>query len=165
MVDKLTINFVALKFSDMGLVEQINGDIKKAMLAKEKKKLEALRAIKSAIMLIATEKAGSEVSDEDAIGAMQKLVKQRKESASIYQEQGRADMAEDELFQAEVISEYLPEMMSEEAVRQAVTDKIAQVGATGPQDMGKVMGPLMGQLKGKADGKLISQIVKEELNK
>ena len=165
LVHKLTINFVALKCIDMGLVEQINGDIKKAMLAKEKNRLEALRAIKSAIMLIATEKAGSEVSDDDVIGAMQKLVKQRKESAGIYKEQGRDEMAEEELFQAEVISDYLPEMMSEDEVRKAVAEKITQVGASGPQDMGKVMGPLMGQLKGKADGKLISQIVKEELNK
>ena len=97
--------------------------------------------------------------------AMQKLVKQRKDAATIYEEQGRKDMAEVEVFQAEVISSYLPEMMGEDEVRKVVQDKIAASGASGPQDMGKVMGPIMGQLKGKADGKLISQLVKEELGK
>jgi len=149
----------------MSVSQQINDDIKKAMLAKDKKRLEALRAIKSAILLIASEKAGSEVNDEDAIAAMQKLVKQRKDSASIYREQGRADMAEDEEFQSSVIEEYLPAMMGEDEVRKLVIDKIAAVSATGPQDMGKVMAPLSGQLKGKADGKLISQLVNEELGK
>ena len=149
----------------MSIASLINDDIKKAMLAKDKKRLEALRAIKSAMLLLATEKAGSEVDDESAIQAMQKLVKQRKDSANIYQEQGRADMAEEELFQASVIETYLPEMMGEDEVRKAVQDQITAVGASGPQDMGKVMGPLMGKLKGKADGKLISQLVKEELNK
>lgn len=149
----------------MSLASQINDDIKKAMLAKDKQRLEALRAMKSAILLIASEKAGSEVDDEGAIQAMQKLVKQRKDSAAIYKEQGRADMAEEEEFQAKVIEEYLPEMMGEQEVRAAVQAQISAVGAGGPQDMGKVMGPLMGKLKGKADGKLISQLVKEELGK
>jgi len=149
----------------MSIVEQINTDIKEAMKAKEKKKLEALRAIKSAILLIASEKAGSEVDDESAVTAMQKLVKQRKESAGIYDEQGRDEMAQEERFQASVIEGYLPEMMSEEEVRAAVQKQISQSGAAGPQDIGKVMGPLMGQLKGKADGKMISEIVKQELNK
>lgn len=150
----------------MSIAGQINDDIKKAMLAKDKKKLDALRAIKSAILLLATEKGGGgEVPDDDVIKAMQKLVKQRKESGGIYREQGRADMAEEEEFQAGVIEAYLPAMMSEDEVRKAVADQIARVGASGPSDMGKVMGPLMGQLQGKADGKLISQIVKEELNK
>ncbi len=149
----------------MSIVQLINDDIKKSMLAKDKARLEALRAIKSAILLIASEKAGSEVSDDDAMTAMQKLVKQRKDAATIYEEQGRKDMAEVEVFQAEVISSYLPEMMGEDEVRKVVQDKIAASGASGPQDMGKVMGPIMGQLKGKADGKLISQLVKEELGK
>ena len=149
----------------MSIVQQINDDIKKAMLAKEKQRLDALRAIKSALLLLATEKAGTEVSDDDAIGAMQKLVKQRMDAATIYQEQGRADMAEEEQYQANVISEYLPEMMSEDEVRAAVKARIASSGAQGPQDIGKVMGPLMGELKGKADGKMISQLVKEELGK
>ena len=149
----------------MSIVQLINDDIKKSMLAQDKARLEALRAIKSAILLIASEKAGSEVSDDDAMTAMQKLVKQRKDAATIYEEQGRKDMAEVEVFQAEVISSYLPEMMGEDEVRKVVQDKIAASGASGPQDMGKVMGPIMGQLKGKADGKLISQLVKEELGK
>eukprot|EP00933_Yihiella_yeosuensis_P036110 TRINITY_DN29818_c0_g1_i1.p1 TRINITY_DN29818_c0_g1~~TRINITY_DN29818_c0_g1_i1.p1 ORF type:complete len:151 (+),score=46.69 TRINITY_DN29818_c0_g1_i1:10-462(+) len=149
----------------MSLANQINDDIKKAMLAKDKQRLDALRAIKSAILLIASEKAGSEVDDEMAIQAMQKLVKQRKDSAAIYKEQGRPEMAEEEEFQANVIEEYLPEMMGEDEVRAAVQEQISAVGASGPQDMGKVMGPLMGKLKGKADGKLISQMVKEELGK
>lgn len=149
----------------MSIAAQINDDIKKAMLAKDKKRLEALRAVKSAILLLATEKAGSEVGDDLAIPALQKLVKQRKDSAAIYTEQNRQDMADEELYQAGVIEEYLPEMMSDDAVRTEVINQIKAVGATGPQDMGKVMGPLSGKLKGKADGKLISQIVKEELAK
>ncbi len=147
----------------MSITKQINDDIKKAMLAKDKKRLEALRAVKSAVLLLNTSGRG-DASDEDVTKAMQKLVKQRKDAAAIFQEQGREDMAEEELFQADVINEYLPEMMVEDEVRKVVQDKIAQVGASGPQDMGKIMGPLMGQLQGKADGKLISQIVKEELS-
>lgn len=134
-------------------------------MAKDKERLAALRGVKSALLLLATSGAGSEVSDEDAIKAMQKLVKQRIDSANIYKEQGREDMAAEEEFQAKVIEEYLPAMMSEDEVRKVVQDKIAAVGAAGPSDMGKVMGPIMGQLQGKADGKLISQIVKEELAK
>lgn len=147
----------------MSIAQKINDDIKKAMLAKDKKRLEALRAVKSAVLLLNSSGNG-EVGDAEVEKAMQKLVKQRKDSASIYQEQGRADMADDELFQAGVISEYLPEMMSEDEVRGIVKQKIEAVGASGPQDIGKVMGPIIGQLQGKADGKLISQIVKEELN-
>lgn len=147
----------------MSIAQKINDDIKKAMLSKDKKRLEALRAVKSAVMLLNTSGDG-EVGDADVEKAMQKLVKQRRDAATIYHEQNRADMAEDELFQADVISEYLPEMMSEADIRKVVKEKIAASGATGPQDMGKVMGPIMGQLQGKADGKLISQIVKEELS-
>mgnify|MGYP003982414069 FL=1 len=147
----------------MSIAEQINGDIKKAMLAKDKKRLEALRAVKSAILLLSTSGSG-EVGDEDVIKAMQKQVKQRKDAAAIFEEQNRAEMAEEELAQASVIEEYLPEMMSEEDIRSIVKDKIGASGATGSQDIGKVMGPIMGQLQGKADGKLISKIVKEELS-
>ena len=149
----------------MSIALQINDDIKKAMLAKEKERLSALRAIKSALLLLATSGSGAEVSDEEAIKAMQKLVKQRNDSATIYKEQGRADMAAEEEFQADVINEYLPAMMSEDDVRKVVQDKIKAVGAVSPADMGKVMGPVMGQLQGKADGKVISQVVKEELGK
>ena len=147
----------------MSIAEQINGDIKKAMLAKDKKRLEALRAVKSAILVLSTSGSG-EVGDEDVIKAMQKQVKQRKDAAAIFQEQDRAEMANEELFQAKVIEEHLPEMMCEDDIRSVVKNKIAAAGASGPQDIGKVMGPIMGQLQGKADGKLISQIVKEELS-
>lgn len=147
----------------MTIAEQINEDIKKAMLAKDKRKLDALRAIKSAVLLIAAEKAGSAVEDEQVFQAMQKLVKQRKDAAAIYADQNRADMADEELFQAEVIEGYLPAMMSEEDIRKAVLEQVEAIGATGPQDMGKVMGPVNGKLKGKADGKLIAQVVKEVL--
>ena len=147
----------------MSLTEQINNDIKKAMLAKEKEKLAALRAIKSALLLEGTKDGSGEVSDDKGLEIIAKLVKQRKDSSAIYKEQGREDLAVDEDFQVEVLSTYLPEQMSEDEVRQVVKDTIAQVGASGPQDMGKVMGPVMGKLKGKADGKMISALVKEEL--
>jgi hypothetical protein len=149
----------------MSLANQINADIKQAMLAKDKDKLAALRAVKSEILLEATKGGETEVSDDTALKIIQKLVKQRKDSSSIYVEQGREDLAKDELFQIDVLSVYLPAQMGEDEVRKAVQEVIAQVGAAGPQDMGKVMGPIMGKLNGKADGKLISTLVKEELNK
>lgn len=146
----------------MSLTEQINNDIKQAMLAKEKERLAALRDIKSKILLEATSGAG-EVTDEAAIKIVMKLYKQRMETYELYMGQNREDLAQEELFQAEVIKGYMPVMMSEDEVRAAVREKIAQVGAAGPQDMGKVMGPLTKELAGKADGKVISTIVKEEL--
>lgn len=148
----------------MSLSDQINSDIKQAMLAKEKEKLEALRAIKSALMLEATKGGDSSVSEADEMKILQKLLKQRKDAAEIYREQGRDDLLKDELAQAEIIQAYLPEMMSEDEVTAVVKETIEQLGASGPQDMGKVMGPVMGKLNGKADGKMISQIVKNLLN-
>ena len=148
----------------MALSEQINQDIKSAMLAKEKDKLAALRAIKSALLLEGTKDGSGEVSDEKGLEIIGKLVKQRKDASTIFKEQGREDLAADEDFQIEVLSTYLPEQMGEDEVRKIVHDTITKVGASGPQDMGKVMGPIMGQLKGKADGSLISKLVKEELN-
>lgn len=148
----------------MSLTDQINTDIKNAMKAREKDKLAALRAIKSALLLEATREGGDgSVSDEAGVKIVQKLYKQRRDAAKIYTEQGREDLAEEENFQADVIEAYLPEQMSEEEIRKVVQEVIAQVGANGPQDMGKVMGPAMGKLKGKADGSLISQVVKSEL--
>ena len=147
----------------MALVDQINGDIKAAMLAKEKEKLAALRAIKSALLLEATS-GGGEISEEAEIKILNKLKKQRLDAAAIYREQGRDESVHEEEFQAEVIAAYLPAQMSEDEVRKIVQETIAQVGASGPQDMGKVMGPVMGKLSGKADGKLISTLVKEGLN-
>jgi len=147
----------------MSLTEQINGDIKAAMLAREKEKLEALRAVKAALLLEGTKDGSGEVSEEVALSIVQKLVKQRKDASTIFKEQGREDLAKDEDFQIGVLSVYLPEQMGEEEVRKIVQETITQSGASGPQDMGKVMGPVMGKLKGKADGALISQLVKEEL--
>jgi len=151
------------KYKIMSLTEQINNDIKQAMLAKEKEKLAALRAIKSALLLEGTKDGSGEVSDEKGLEIIAKLVKQRKDASTIFKEQNREDLAADEDFQVEVLSAYLPEQMGEDEVRQVVKETIAQIGASGPQDMGKVMGPVMGKLKGKADGKLISSLVKEEL--
>jgi len=148
----------------MSLSEQINNDIKEAMKAREKDKLAALRDIKSKLLLEATSGSG-EVSDDAANKIVMKLYKQRMDTYDLYVKEGREDLAADEKFQAEVISAYMPEMMSEDDIRKVVQDKINAMGASGPQDIGKVMGPIMGQLNGKADGKVISQIVKEELNK
>lgn len=145
----------------MSLEEKINADIKTAMLAKEAQKLEALRAIKSAILLM---KTSGEANTEDAeIKALQKMVKQRKETADLYQKQNRQDLAEVELAQAAVIEKYLPAQMSEDEIREALKQIIAQVGAASPADMGKVMGVATKELSGKADGKTISAIVKQLL--
>lgn len=148
----------------MSLFERVNQDIKAAMLAKDKDRLEAIRAVKSAFMLAKTEKAGNELTDEAAITIIQKLVKQRKESADIYKKNNRDELAEKELFQANVIEEYLPEQLSEEELRTVLKDIIAQVGALGMKDMGKVMGTASARLAGKADGKTISGIVRALLS-
>ena len=148
----------------MSLTNAINADIKKAMLAKEKDKLEALRSIKSALMLEATkEGAGGEVSAQVAVAIVQKLYKQRMDALAIYKAQSREDLAVVEEQQAAVIKTYLPAQMSEEEVIQTVQETISSLGASGPSDMGKVMGAVMGKLKGKANGRLISSSVKEEL--
>lgn len=147
----------------MALEEKINADIKAAMLAKDQKKLEALRAVKSAILLLKTSSTG--LNEESEIKELMKMVKQRKESAEIYKTQNRADLAEAELFQAGIIEEYLPKQMSEDEVRLEVAKIITQTGASSPADMGKVMGVATKQLAGKAEGKTISAIVKELLSK
>lgn len=144
----------------MSLEQKINDDIKTAMLAREKEKLEALRAIKSAVLLAKTEKAGAELDSDTEIKMLQKMVKQRRESAEIYTSQGRADMAEAEIFQAGIIEAYLPEQLSEDAVREIIKQIITESGATGPKEMGKVMGMANQKLVGKADGKTIAAIVK-----
>lgn len=149
----------------MTLTEKINNDIKAAMKAREKDKLAALRDIKSKLLLEATSGGDGKVSEETENKIVVKLYKQRMDTYDLYIKEGREDLAADEKFQADIIKAYMPEMMSEDDVRKVVQEKIAAMGATGPQDMGKVMGPVMGQLSGKADGKLISSIVKEELNK
>ena len=149
----------------MSFTETINAAIKTAMLAKDKERLAALRDIKSKLLLEATSGGSGEVSEEAAMKICMKLHKQRIETYDLYIAQNREDLAADELFQAKVIEEYLPKMLSEDEVRAEVIAAIAQTGASGPQEMGKVMGVLTGKLAGKADGKLISSLVKEELTK
>ncbi|ASS47565.1 MAG: glutamyl-tRNA amidotransferase [Candidatus Fluviicola riflensis] len=148
----------------MSLTERINQDIKTAMLAKDKDRLAALRDIKSKLMLEATSGSG-EVTEEAANKIVLKLYKQRMDTYQLYVEQNREDLASDELLQAKVIEEYMPKMMSDDEVRAVIAAKIAQVGAAGPQDMGKVMGPVSGELAGKADGKRVAELVKEALAK
>jgi uncharacterized protein YqeY len=149
----------------MSFTAKINEAIKQAMLAKEKERLAALRDIKSKLLLEATSGIGGEVSDEVAMKICMKLHKQRIETYELYNAQGRQDLAEEELFQAKVIEEYLPKMLSEVEIRSEVIKAISETGASSPQEMGKVMGVLTGKLAGKADGKVIAAIVKEQLNK
>jgi uncharacterized protein YqeY len=149
----------------MGLQDKVMTEMKAAMKAKDTVALEALRAIKSAILLAKTDKdAGAELSEEDEIKLVQKLVKQRKDSAVIYQEQGREDLAEPELAQVAVIEKFLPEQLTEEEIEKVVVQTIDSVGASGMQDMGKVMGIVSKELAGQADGKTISAIVKAKLS-
>lgn len=145
----------------MTLEERINADIKAAMLAKEAQKLEALRAIKSALLLLKT--SGEAITPDAEIKALQKMVKQRRETAEIYQKQNRPDLAEVELVQAAVIEQYLPAQMSEDEIREALKKIISQLGASSPSDIGKVMGVATKELSGKADGKTISAIAKQLL--
>jgi uncharacterized protein YqeY len=148
----------------MSLKQQIDNDIKQAMLAKNKEALEALRSIKSMILLAESEKGGSgDITSETENKLLMKETKQRKESADIFQKEGREDLANQELFQLNIISSYLPKQLSEDEIRAELQGIIVQVGAQGPKDMGKVMGTATKQLAGKADGKLISDWVKKLL--
>jgi hypothetical protein len=148
----------------MNLKHQIDNDIKKAMLAKNKEELEALRSIKSMILLAETDKSASEtLSAEVESKLLMKAAKQRKESADIFQKENRKDLAERELFQLEIISRYLPKQLSPDEIISELKEIVATVGATGPQDMGKVMGVATKQLAGKADGKTVSELVKKIL--
>lgn len=150
---------------DMSLEEKINQDIKKAMLAREKEKLEALRAVKTALLVAKTEKGASEGMSEEAENKiLQRLVKQRKESATVYTEQNREELAEKELFEASVIEEYLPAQMSDEEITQSVQRIIEEMGAKSMADMGKVMGKASKELAGKADGKAVADKVKSLLS-
>lgn len=149
----------------MSLQTKVMEALKEAMKAKDTVALESLRAIKSAILLAKTEAGASkELSEADELKLLQKLVKQRKDSAALYTQQGRNDLAEPELAQMAVIEKFLPAQLSEAEVEEALKGIIAQVGATSPKDMGKVMGAATKQLAGKADGKLISDIVKKLLS-
>lgn len=150
----------------MTLFEQISEDIKQAMLAKDKVALDALRGIKKEFLEAKTAPGSDgELKDEKALQIMQKLVKQRKESAEMYRAANRAELAAEEEAQCKIIEKYLPAMLSEEELLKVLQAIIAQVGAAGPQDMGKVMGVATKQLAGKAEGRLISQKVKELLSR
>ncbi len=158
-------NFVPKLQKTMSLKTTIDGDIKKAMLAKNKEELDALRSIKSMILLAETEKgAATELTPEAENKLLMKAAKQRKESAEIFQKEGRTDLAQREQFQLDIISRYLPKQLTDAEIAEAVKKVIAQVGATGPQDMGKVMGAATKALAGQADGKVISEWVKKLLN-
>ena len=149
----------------MSLKQKIDSDIKSAMLAKNKEELEALRSIKSMILLAETEKGvTAEISSESEGKILMKAAKQRKESAEIFQKENRDDLAKRELFQLEIISRYLPKQLSNEEIESILKNIIAQVGAKGPQDMGKVMGTATKQLAGQADGKVISELTKKLLS-
>ena len=148
----------------MSLEITINEQLKKAMLAKDEKGLRALRAIKAAILLAKTSDAKfGELKAEDEIKLLQKLVKSRKDSLEIFQQQNREDLAQKESEEIEVIEKFLPKQMSEEELKEALVAIINQTGATGPSDLGKVMGLASKQLSGKADGKAISTMVKQLL--
>ena len=148
----------------MSLREKIDVDIKKAMMAKQKEELTALRSIKSMILLAATEKGGKEAMSEEAeIKILAKALKQRKDSAEIYKEQGREDLYEKEIKEVNIIEKYMPEQLSEEDIKAALQKIIEEVGASEPQDMGKVMGKATKSFAGKADGKTISTLVKNLL--
>jgi uncharacterized protein YqeY len=149
----------------MGLQEQVMDDLKTAMKAKDTVALESLRAMKSAFLLARTEQgAGKSLDGAEEIKLVQKLVKQRKDSAAIYKEQGRNDLAEPELAQAAIIEKYLPAQLSEAEIEKVVEKVIQDTGASGMQDMGKVMGQVSKELAGKADGKTISGVVRKKLN-
>jgi uncharacterized protein len=148
----------------MDLEKLIGEAIKTSMLAREAKKLEALRAIKAAILLEKTKEGTTgEMSEETALKILQKLVKQRRESADIYTGAGRTDLAEKELFEAGIIEAYLPQQMSPEEVTSIINRIIAQTGAASIKEMGRVMGAASKELSGKADNKMISEIVKKLL--
>lgn len=148
----------------MNLFDKVSGDIKTAMLARDKVRLEALRGIKKEFLEAKTAKGGDgELSDAAALKILAKMVKQRKESASIYTEQNREDLAGEELAQAAIIEEYLPKQLSEEELTATLKEIIARVGATSAKEMGKVMGTASKELAGKAEGKAISAKVRELL--
>ena len=148
----------------MSLEQKIMGDLKTAMLAKDEKALRSLRAIKAAILLAKTSEGfGGELKEDDEIKLLQKLVKQRKDSLEIFQQQNRTDLAQKEQEEIEIIEKFLPKQLSADELRSEVAAIISEVGASSPADMGKVMGAATKKLAGKADGKTISALVKELL--
>jgi len=150
----------------MSLEQKIMTELKAAMLAKDEAALRSLRAVKAAILLAKTsEGGGGELEEEDEIKLLQKLVKSRKDSLEIYQQQNRADLAKKEEEEIAVIEKFLPKQLSPEEIKTILAAIIAETGASSPADMGKVMGMATKQLAGKADGKTISALVKELLTK
>jgi uncharacterized protein YqeY len=148
----------------MSLEEKINNDLKDAMRSKNEAALRALRAVKSAILIAKTDKgAGSQMSQDDELKILQKLAKQRRESADIYQQQNREDLAKAEQEELEIIEKYLPAQMSEDELRVEIKKIIDETGASSPAEMGKVMGVASKKLAGKADNKKISEITREML--
>ena len=156
--------FVPLNFSIMSVQSQVMDQMKVAMKAKDTVALESLRALKSAFLLANTSGGSVELSEDDEIKIVQKLVKQRKDSAAIFQEQDRMDLAEPEIAQAKILEQFLPAQMGEEELKAAIEAIISQTGASSMRDMGKVMGMASQQLAGKADGKAISMVVKQLLS-
>lgn len=148
----------------MSISSTVNDLIKQSMLAKDKDRLAALRDIKSKLLLEATSGGGSEISDEVATKICLKLYKQRMETYELYIAQGREDLASEELSQAKVIEEFLPKQLSEDEIKNEIAQAITLLGASGPQDMGKLMGHLSAKLAGKADGKMISTLVRAALS-
>ena len=148
----------------MSLEEKINGDIKAAMLAREQEKLEAIRAVKAALLLEKTKESGTGSVDETTeLKILQKLVKQRRESAGLYRAGNREDLAKKELFEAEIIEKYLPQQMGPGELKEKIRQIITQTGALTIKDMGRVMGIASKEFAGKADNKMISEIVKQLL--
>ena len=147
----------------MSLFDKISDDLKTAMLARQKDRLESLRAIKTALLLARTESGAHELTSDHELKIIQKLVKQRKESADIFKTQNRMDLYEKEIAEAAIIEEYLPQQLSEPDLVDALKSIIQQAGATSPKDMGKVMGAASKELAGKADGRVIAEKVKELL--
>ncbi|MGK7394783.1 MAG: GatB/YqeY domain-containing protein [Candidatus Cyclobacteriaceae bacterium M3_2C_046] len=150
----------------MSLKKQIEADMKQAMLQKNKEELTALRSIKSMILLAQSDKgAGQELSEQEEIQLLSKAAKQRRESAEIYQKEGRDDLAEKEKGELDIINRYLPQQLSQQELELALKNIINQIGASGPQDMGRVMGIASKTLAGKAEGKTIASTVKSLLSK
>jgi uncharacterized protein YqeY len=148
----------------MSLQENVNEQLKAAMKAKDTVALESLRAIKTAIMMTQTQAGAKELSPDDEIKIVQKLVKQRKDSAAIFHQQGRVDLAEPEEAQIKIIEQFLPEQLDEATISEIVVGIITKTGAAGMQDMGKVMDMASKAMAGKADGKTISSIVRQKLS-
>jgi uncharacterized protein YqeY len=145
----------------MGIEEKINADVKASMLAKDAQRLEAVRALKSVVLLLKTSPEG--LTEENALKAIQKEYKKRKETAELYIQQNRQDLADVELAQAKVMEDYLPKQLTEDELKDIIKKAITEVGASGPADMGKVMGAANKIVAGRADGKLVSALVKELL--